>query len=193
MKRNIGRICIAVGAVLLVAALSLFAYNRWDDWRAGNAMAEVQDRLAALELDKSNIAHSAEMATINIDGWDYIGTLSVPRFGLELPIMSEWSYEGMKIAPGRYSGSVWTNDMVICGHNYSLHFGPLLSAEVGDTIIFTDVEGNVFNYVISETEILQPTAIEEMTVRDGWDLTLFTCTLGGQTRMTIRCTLVDEQ
>jgi sortase A len=35
-------------------------------------------------------------------------------------------------------------------------------------------------------EILRPTAVEEMISGD-WDLTLFTCTIGGATRVTIRC------
>ena len=35
-------------------------------------------------------------------------------------------------------------------------------------------------------EILQPTAVEEMTSGD-YDLTLFTCTYGGATRFTVRC------
>ncbi len=194
MKRKVGRILIIIGIVLVVGALALFGYNRWDDWRAGNAVAEAQDKLYAAELEGLAVEPDipTEMATINIDGWDYIGTLSIPRFGLELPIMSEWSYEGMAIAPGRYSGSVWTHDLVICGHNYTRHFEPLLNAEVGDTVIFTDVLDNVFNYEVSETEILQPTAIEDMIYGDDWDLTLFTCTFGGQTRMTVRCTQVDS-
>ena len=33
---------------------------------------------------------------------------------------------------------------------------------------------------------MDSTAIEEMVTGD-WDLTLFTCTLSGQTRFTVRC------
>ena len=45
--------------------------------------------------------------------------------------------------------------------------------------------GNVFIYKMVERETLNPTDIEEM--KDGdWDLTLFTCTVGGKTRVTIR-------
>ena len=55
---------------------------------------------------------------------------------------------------------------------------------------FTDVDGNMFGYEVIELETLSPFAIEEMT-GGNWDLTLFTCTVGGQYRVTIRCVLAN--
>jgi sortase A len=43
---------------------------------------------------------------------------------------------------------------------------------------------------VAEVETLEPTAVEEMT-NSGYALTLFTCTYGGQSRVTVRCDLVD--
>jgi sortase A len=40
-------------------------------------------------------------------------------------------------------------------------------------------------------EILSPFAVEEMTSGD-WDMTLFTCTVGGQSRVTVRCVLEER-
>ena len=62
-------------------------------------------------------------------------------------------------------------------------------AQVGDAVRFTDGAGTTFSYVVSEIQQLPGTAIEEMAAGD-WDLTLFTCTLGGQARLTLRCTQV---
>ncbi|MCD7763295.1 MAG: sortase [Lachnospiraceae bacterium] len=213
MRRRIGSFCMALGGLMLIAAIALLAYNRWDDWRAGNSVARIQDELenereagrtdlfsdsgtadAGTSKAGSDEGSDTEMAEIEIDGYAYIGTLSVSRFGLELPVMSEWSYPGLRIAPGRYSGSVRTDDLVICGHNYERHFGNLKNLEAGDEITFTDVDGNSFDYVVDEVLILQPTDIEEMLdgASDQWDLTLFTCTVGGQTRVTVRCSRGEE-
>ena len=52
------------------------------------------------------------------------------------------------------------------------------------------MDGNVFSYKVGEIITLQPEAVEEMTESD-WDLTLFTCTIGGATRVTVRCEKVD--
>lgn len=193
---------MVLGLLLLVAAIALVAYNSWDNNRAGESAAEIQSALEsaikdnmgnsgdtpATDTDEETYALT-EMDTVEIDGYEYIGTLTIPSLDLELPIMSEWSYAGMKITPGRYAGSAWTDDLVICGHNYTRHFGNLKYLESGDTVYFTDVNGNIFYYEVTEVIILQPTDVEEMISQESgeWDLTLFTCTIGGQTRVTVRC------
>lgn len=188
---------MAVGILFMAAAMGLLAYNRWDNRRAGQAVADIQDALEEAEDEDyvfgDDSSHGSEMDTIEIDGYEYIGTVSIPGFGLELPVMAEWSYPGLKIAPGRYSGSVWTDDLIICGHNYDRHFGNLKNLETGDEITFTDVDGNIFSYQVAEVTTLAPTDVEEMADRitDEWDLTLFTCTLGGQARVTVRCVRTD--
>lgn len=104
----------------------------------------------------------------------------------ELPVISSWDYPGLRVAPCRYTGSAYTDDLVIAAHNYASHFGRLRELSQGDSIRFTDTDGNVFDYVVSELEILEPYAVSQMTEGD-WDLTLFTCTPGGQHRVTLRC------
>ena len=64
--------------------------------------------------------------------------------------------------------------------------------KAGDTITFTDVDGNVFTYQMVERETLLPASIEEMESGD-WDLTLFTCTVGGKSRVTVRFELISEE
>lgn len=86
----------------------------------------------------------------------------------------------------RYWGSAYRDDLVIAAHNYTRHFGSLKNVSVGDDVRFTDVDGNVFSYLVSEVEQLNPAAVEELETGD-WALTLFTCTLGGQYRVVVRC------
>lgn len=127
-----------------------------------------------------------EMPVQSIDGQDYIGILEIPSYELHLPIISEWSYRRLKIAPCRYHGSAYTDDLVIAAHNYKSHFGNLQNLKEGDTVIFTDMDGNIFHYQVVEREILAPTDIQAMEAGD-WNLTLFTCTIGGADRVTVRC------
>ena len=129
-----------------------------------------------------------EMPVLEVDGRNYIGVLSIPSLELELPIMEDWSYPDLRVAPCRYSGSVYSKDIVIAGHNYERHFGGLKGLAEGDEVRFTDAAGNVFVYSVSLLETLAPTAVTEMQ-SGGWDLTLFTCTYGGANRVTVRCTM----
>ena len=51
-----------------------------------------------------------------------------------------------------------------------------------------DANGNVFRYYVLETVIMDGTEVKRMERgSDEWDLTLFTCTYGGRSRLTVRC------
>lgn len=121
-----------------------------------------------------------------IDGYEYIGYLSIPSLGLDLPVMADWDYPRLKLSPCRYVGSTKTDDLVIAAHNYDRHFGRLSQLTGGEEVYFIDMDGVLSSYEVVETSILMPTDIEEMTSGD-YDLTLFTCTYGGKSRVTVRC------
>lgn len=200
MARRRYKILIGVGLLLIAAALALVAYNIADAQRAAKSAAQALEALeqaspavSAAEPDAvpAYVADpDMEMPTVTVEGNDYIGQLDIDALGLSLPVISEWSYPALKVAPCRYTGSAYQDNMIIAAHNYSSHFGRLSQLSAGDAVRFTDVDGHVFTYTVSQIEDLPGTAIEEMQAGD-WDLTLFTCTLGGRTRVTVRCTRAD--
>ena len=71
-------------------------------------------------------------------------------------------------------------------HNYDRHFGPVSELKIGDPVSFTDINGITYQYEVMAIEVLSPYAVEEMTSGE-YDLTLFTCTYGGKSRVTVRC------
>ncbi len=192
------KLLLISGAVLILAAAVLTGYNLWADVSAAEASDDVLSELAAAlpnTDDKEPVPTyvrnpNIPMPTVNIDGTDYIGALSIPSLGIELPIASDWNYTQLRVSPCRYTGSAYLDDLVICGHNYSSHFGGLKNLKPGDRVVFTDADGNVFEYKVVSVEDLRPTAVEEMKTGD-WDLSLFTCTIGGRTRVTVRCMSTD--
>lgn len=196
MRKRTGTILVAVGLIFVISAFGLTCYNFWDNNRASQEANEVYQSISSQIPDISDAEFIPDyvfnpymnMPTIEHNGYKYIGTISIPIIDLELPVMDSWSYPQLKIAPCRYSGSAYLNDLIIAAHNYTGHFGRLRNIIVGDSVVFTDADGNVFKYTVSEIETLVPTAVEEMKSGD-WDLTIFTCTVGGQTRVTVRCTL----
>ena len=127
-----------------------------------------------------------EMPVVRSNGQDYIGVLEIPSLGLELPIISEWNYARLKKAPCRYAGSAYLDNLVIAAHNYKTHFGRLKELSSGDPVIFTDAEGNRFEYAVVLKETLMPRDVSEMKSGE-FDLSLFTCTVGGSYRVTVRC------
>ncbi|MCR4760867.1 MAG: sortase [Oscillospiraceae bacterium] len=124
---------------------------------------------------------------IPLDGYNYIGYLTFPTLGMELPVMDTWDAQRLRRAPCRYYGSAETHDLVIAAHNYRSSFGQCRNLQIGDEICFTDAAGIVHKYLIGEIEIVEPTAVEYMISSD-WDLSLYTCTYSGAQRLTVRCT-----
>ena len=216
-RKQEGLLSITIGLLLIAAALFLVSYNLYDELRAEQSARQAVTQLDAylpaeaapeapsysagdqepLVSDERTVipdyvlSPNMEMPVETINGIDFIGVLRIPALELELPIISEWNYPNLKTAPCRYSGSAYLNNLIICGHNYTSHFGTLKNLWEGDIATFTDMDGNVFTYKMVERETLNPTDIEGME-SGNWDLTLFTCTVGGQSRVTIRFELEED-
>lgn len=195
VRRRFGTVLIIAGVLLIFSSAVLVLYNFYTDSKAAEGIDEILSQLPDGSEQSSQPDYISnpdmEMPVRTINDIDYIGKISFPQLGLELPVISEWSYPNLRLAPCRYSGSAYLDNMVIAGHNYNSFFGPLRNMEIGDEVVFTDAEGNVFEYEISDAQILKPTAVENMTTGD-WDLTIFTCTIGGRTRLALRCDRVDD-
>lgn len=207
MGKGLGIFCIILGVFCLLSSLGLIVYNRWEEETAQSAsttlLQDVRDSISEQAheentLDKSERDESAElpvdlpkeMLTAKVNGHDCIGILSIPVLELELPVLTDWSYAKFQIAPCHYFGSCYEKDFVIAAHNYRSHFGRLSELQPGDLILFTDIAGTVHGYEVVLLETLPANATEEM-IASGFDLSLYTCTPGGASRVTVRCRKVS--
>ena len=61
MTRKAGTICMVLGTALILAALSLFLWNRWEDDRAGAAAdySRQESGAAALQLQEEDRGRAA--------------------------------------------------------------------------------------------------------------------------------------
>ena len=196
MPKKTGIAIVAVGAALILSALLLLLYNRYEDAHAGqeaeSLLASVEEAISAQTMDVPTAAAPSptpldpEMPVVMLDGYEYVGYVEIPALGLKLPVMSEWDYTRLRVAPCRQFGSSRTDDLVIAAHNYENHFGRLKELSKGDTVIFTDMEGLVNTYCVEKIETLAPDEVDAVQ-NSGYDLVLYTCTKGGKTRVTVFC------
>ena len=212
MRKIFGVCCIILGICCLIASVGLIAYNHWEEENAQNSSEVILQDIQACILDNTHDDSSTEevkqekqaeqeevieipvdipqeMLTTQVNGYDCIGVLTIPVLELELPVLTDWSYTKLKVAPCRYSGSYFEKDFVIAAHNFQSHFGRLTALQTKDLILFTDISGTVHSYEVVLLETLPATAIEEM-ISSGFDLSLYTCTPGGASRLTVRCSAV---
>lgn len=197
MKRVIGILCILLGVALLAGAAGLLFHNEQEAAQAETAAQAVMPQMVEV-IQQSQATTPGQlsqpiyapidptMKEVQIDGYGYVGFVSVPDLGLELPVMGQWDEERMKLSPCRYTGSHKTDDLVILAHSYARFFRDLDQLEPGAEVIFTDMDGVINRYEVIAVDILSPYAVEEM-ISSEYDLTLFTCTYGGGSRITVRC------
>ena len=191
-KSKTARTLMLMGCLLLCAAAALTAYNVVSEARADTRAEKTVETLKTVIPARTDTETTAkQMQTITVDGNTYIGYISIPALNIDLPVNSEWSYPLLKKAPCRYKGSVFTDDLIIAGHNYQRHFGGLKLLQTGDEVDFTDADGIVYKYTVSSVEKLTGKDVQGMEDGD-WDLTLFTCTIGGAYRVTVRCQRADN-
>lgn len=212
-----GTVLICTGFLLIAAAVGLIVYNRLEDRQAGSQAAHTATQLKQVirpahplwdgnadtpddvppatepeyEIPNYVLNPAMDMPEKDIDGESYIGLLEIPALELELPIISSCTDRTLRIAPTRYHGSAYLDNLVLAGHNYITHFGRLRQLDEGDQVIFTDMDGNVFVYGVCALETLSAHAIDQMCSEE-WDLTLFTCTSGGSSRITLRCERIEN-
>ena len=209
--KKIGIVLLTAGAVLVIAALLLFSHNRAEDRRAGESAEEtlrlVEAAMAERETNGETGASASpgaaaagtetgsgglpappalDMPTVRSGAYDYIGYLDFPGYDLTMPVAATWSFPAMEISPCRHTGSVYNDNLVVAGHNYKTEFDVLFHLEAGDTVTFTDVDGNVFTYTVREFASVTPDD-SDTVMNSGYALTMYTCNWDTSERVTVFC------
>lgn len=214
MRRSRGTLFMVIGALMLLIAGGLFYRNMQEEEQADlfakQTLKQIQQVIPTLE-EKSEamlaaasnpdstalvaaqaqqaqdaVAESTQMQTIQIKEETYIGVIAIPSLNLELPVNSEWSYPKLAHSPCCYSGSFLDDTLVIAGHSVRAHFRGLRQIQVGANVAFTNAVGNVILYKVAAVETLGSKEVDKL-IHNDYDLTLFTCTPGGVSRVVVRC------
>ena len=188
MPKKSGVILISLGAVLILAALLLFLYNRGEDRRAGQeAESLLEDARSAISANAA--PEEPQEEPVDEITYDYAGVIAIPDLSLELPVIDQWNYARLKVAPCRQSGAAADGDLVIAAHNYKSHFGYLDRLEPGASVIFTDMEGTVYRYAVEGIRQLAPEDAEDVSsvFSSEYPLVLYTCTPGDKASVAVFC------
>ena len=189
-RRNKDLLLVALGLIMAAAGLFLHLTEAQQEQLAGENAAllleAVSQQLPAAPAEPlPGEEPEDEPQSLTVMGYDVLGTLRIPSVDIDLPVLNEWSYDLLTVAPCRYSGSIETGDLVILGHSYRTHLHPLRQVQPGDSVELTDAAGTVHRYVVAETEILRGS--DGSLLPSGYPLTIFTCTADSKHRFLARC------
>ena len=183
-----GKILVILGCILIMTSGLMMYYNSYINKKAFTESKKIYQEIQTRVIEdnkEESIVYNEEEKAISIDGNNYIGIINIPALELELPVMADWDYKKMQIAPCRYYGSILTNDLVICAHGYDNLFGRIKKLTAGDLLVLTDINNKEYIFKVEVIEVLSPNDVKEM-IESEFDLTLYTCTTDNLNRVTVR-------
>ena len=138
MNKRAEKVCMFLGAMLMLAALSLALWNYYADYRSKQVSQRVLEQLqgqipqqqtAIMEQTEPSVSEMQEGTTSSLEEQDlfaaytttaaqqetetaetpmiqieedwYIGILTIPALGVELPVLEAWSYANLRKSPCR--------------------------------------------------------------------------------------------
>jgi len=173
-KRVIPKICVLVGIALLVIGVLVLICWQWNINSSvqksetyvktlRNLIPETQGSVPEERRDNS-------MSVLSIDGADFVGVIEMPRYESALPVCANWGH--LTKYPCRFSGSIYDSTLQIGATSQKGQYDFYREISVGDTVIFTDVEGNQYTYTV--TNLQYEKHADQITLdREESSLTLF--------------------
>lgn len=173
-KRGISRLFLWAGVALLVSgALVLGIWQFNIGFSTENMRSCVQTLESIIPAPQGAVPEERRdntMSALSVDGTDFVGILEMPRFESVLPVCGDWGRTTKH--PCRLNGSVYDRTIQIGATSQKGQYDFYREISVGDTLLFTDMEGNRFTYEITALKYEKHASREALGSEEA-DLTLF--------------------
>ena len=150
-KSFISKICVLAGISLLVIGILALFFWQW------NINSSIQKSETYVETLRTLIPEPQgavpeerrdnSMSVLSIDGADFVGIIEMPRYESALPVGADWG--NLTKYPRRFDGSIYNGALQIGATTQKGQYDFYREISVGDTVIFTDVEGNRYTYAVT--------------------------------------------
>lgn len=165
---------IIIGSCLLVVSIILLFVWQWNvhtsEQKANEYVSVIRELIpepqGAVPEERSDNA----MATLSIDGTDFVGLLELPRYESVLPVCADWGKTSKY--PCRFSGSIYNSTMQIGATSQKGQYDFYRDIFVGDNVFFTDMEGNCYSYTVTNIRYAK-NADKATLLQNNAELTLF--------------------
>ncbi len=170
----IQKICITAGLCLLVVAIALFGWWSISISRSEKQAQSYVDRLQALVARPQDAVPAPrgnnDMPALSVSGTDFVGIIELPDYNSVLPVGGDWGKVSKH--PCRFDGSVYDGTLQIGATTQKGQYNFYRELSVGDKVVYTDMEGNRYTYMITSVRN-EKHVDKEALERDDAQLTLF--------------------
>ncbi len=198
------------GILLVIAASSAYqAYNEGDSAQENAEETLVVFEQLVLKTDETEPRSISEplitiekideepVTEVKKPTYNPIAKVQIEKIGLNVSVLSEWSYELLDISVNKFSGPEPNEpgNFIVIGHNYinKAHFGSLHLVEIGDSIDLTDLSGRTVTYEVFEVLIIKPDEVEKLQSDNPLALTLVTCDTNNEYRLVVKSRALESQ
>ena len=147
----IRKICILAGICLLVGAIVMLALWRWNinnsEKRGQYYVQTLQSFIPEPQNAIPEERRDNTMSVLSVDGTDFVGLVELPHYESALPVCARWGKTTQY--PCRLSGSIYDGTMQIGATTQKGQYDFYRELSVGDTVIYTDAEGNRYTFAIT--------------------------------------------
>lgn len=146
------KICVLAGTLLLMAACAILFLWQWNIHASQQQTQDYVHTLRSLIPEVQNVALEAKkdnsMPLLSLDGKDFIGILEMPLYESTLPVCADWGNPSQY--PRCLSGSIYDRSIQIGATSQAGQYDFYRELSVGDSVFFTDMEGNRYALEISD-------------------------------------------
>ena len=141
---------------------------------------------------------SQKILPTDIDGFEVIGKLEIPKLNLSTYILSETNDDTLSKSVTKLCGPNINEagNFCILGHNYNKKtmFGNLKKIEINDKVILTNMYGQKVEYIVYDIYKVYPNEVECLSQETygNREVTLITCTTGAIKRLIIKATEIYD-
>ncbi len=189
----IRKVIIIIGSCLLVTSFVLLFAWQWNihisEQKANEYVSVIRKLIPEPQGAVPEKRRDNAMATLSIDGTDFVGILEFPQHESSLPICAEWGKPSKY--PCHFSGSIYDRTMQIGGTSQKGQYDFYRNISVGDGVFFTDMEGNRYSYTVSDIRY-EKNADQTALQRKDASLTLFVKNIYAFEYIIIYCNVLNE-
>lgn len=149
--RAVGRLFTLMGICLIAAAAILLISWQYGIRSSEQRASELVQTIRTIVPEPQNAAPEQRldntMPVLSIDGMNFVGILEMPKYGSCFPVCADW--DKFSRYPSRLSGSIYDRSLQIGAATHGGQYDFYREISVGDSVFFTDMEGNRFSLEIT--------------------------------------------
>ena len=146
------RSCILIGVCLLVVGIMILLFWQWNIHSAMKKSESYVRTIRTLIPDSQGAVpenrNDNTMPILSVDETDFVGILEMPQYESTLPVCAKWG--AVTKYPCQFRGSIYDGTMKIGATSQKGQYDFYREISVGDTVLFTDMEGNCYTYAVTQ-------------------------------------------